>query len=592
MKTFFKLLFANFFGSLLAFGLLVIILVAIIASSISSVQESAEEIKDNSILQLTLSGEITDRENSSPLKNLNFQSSEMGSGLGLDMILANIKKAALDPKIKGIYLELTSLQAGIGTIDEIRQSLSAFKASKKFIISYADAYSQATYYLASVADKVYLNPQGAVLLKGLGAELMFYKGILEKIGVEFTVIRHGKFKSAVEPFISDKMSPENRLQTEKFVGSIWKSIVDSIAASRSLDPQKINDIADQLELTDATACVNKKIVDELKYKDQVYDELKKLSKLGKDDKTRFVSLKKYDKVPSTIKKEGSIDSKIAIIYASGEIVDGKGKDDQIGSETLSEAVRTARLDKKVKAIVLRINSPGGSALASEIIWREVSLAKKEKKVIVSMGDVAASGGYYIASPADVIVAEPTTITGSIGVFGLMPSAQKLLNEKLGITIDRVKTNKHSDMGTITRIPDKDEEVFIQSEIENVYKTFVGHVADGRKMTASQVDSIGQGRVWSGSNAQTIGLVDQFGGLNKAIAVAAKEAKLKQYKIMILPERKDNFLTGVLKMMDTETRIDLTRKSLGEAGRYIELIEKASTMKGVQARLPFVISANL
>lgn len=592
MKTFFKILFANFIGSLLAFGAVVVIVVAIVAVGISSSQESAEEILDNSTLQLTLSGEITDRESSSPFNVSSLQSPDLASGLGLDMILQNIKKAKDDPKIKGIYLELTDLQAGIGTTDEIRQALSAFKASKKFIISYADSYTQASYYLASVADKVYLNPQGAVVLKGIGAELMFYKGILEKLGVEFTVIRHGKFKSAVEPFISDRMSPENRLQTEKFIGSIWANIVDSIAASRSMDSKQINELADQLVLTDAHTCIDKKMVDALKYKDQVYDELRTLSKLAKDEKIRFVSLKKYDKVPNTKKKEVSIDQKIAVVFASGEIVDGKGKDDQIGSETLSEAIRTARLDKKVKAIVLRINSPGGSALASEIIWREVSLAKKDKKVIVSMGDVAASGGYYIASPADVIVAQPTTITGSIGVFGLMPSAQKLLNEKLGITIDRVKTNKHSDLGSITRIPDKDEELYIQSQIENVYQTFIGHVAEGRKMTKAQVDSIGQGRVWSGTHAKEIGLVDQFGGLAKAIAIAAKEAKLKEYKTIVLPERKENFIMGVLKMMDTETDISIAAKSLGEAARYLETIKNASTMKGVQARLPFVLSARL
>jgi len=416
MKEFFKFTLATVVGIIISSIFLFIFSAIIIGGIISSVgKEKMVELEENTILKISLSEEISERGSDNPMENINFQTLAVSNKLGLKDILDNIRKAKTDPNIKGIYLELTNIPCGISTLSEIREALLDFKKSKKFMICYSDSYTQKTYFLATVADKIYLNPEGEVSFLGLNAQVMFYKKMLEKIGVQPEVIRHGKFKSAIEPFILEKMSKENRDQMSTFVNAIWNEILKGISDQRKISIEELNKIADNADMTLADDAVKNKFVDSLKYKDQILAELKKLSGIGKKDDLKFIELSKYKKVASK-SDEGVIKDKIAIIYANGEIGMGEGDEKSIGSDGLSAAIRKARGDSAVKVIVLRVNSPGGSALASEIIWREVILAKKDKPVIVSMGDLAASGGYYIACAANKIVANPTTLTGSIGVF--------------------------------------------------------------------------------------------------------------------------------------------------------------------------------
>jgi protease-4 len=517
---------------------------------------------------------------------MSFGSFEPSTNLGLNDILKNIRKAKEDVNVKGIFLDIPNLDAGIATIEEIRGALLKFRESGKFIIAYSDMYTQGSYFLCSVANKVYLNPQGVVELKGLHSEVMFFKGALEKLGVEPEVIRHGKFKSAVEPFIMDKMSDENREQTLTYVGSMWNFILQGISEQRKISVDSLNLYADSMLVTNAKSCVDLKLVDGLKYYDEIIDELKLASGIDKKKDLEFVEMNSYNKVPGAFisGKKG----KIAVIYANGEIGMGKGDDESIGSEGLSETIRDARLDSTIKAVVLRVNSPGGSALASDVIWREVELTKKVKPVIVSMGDVAASGGYYIACPADVIVADHTTITGSIGVFGLLWNGQKFLNDKLGITIDEVNTNANSGIGSLVRKMRPQEKAVIQQSVEEIYDVFIGHVADGRKMEKANVDSIGQGRVWSGVNAKEIGLIDEFGGLEKAIEIAKEKAGIKNdIKIIEMPEKLP-FFEQFMKSMKENVQTSAIQKELGPAYKYYKTLKSLTGLSGIQTRMPYDI----
>ena len=436
-------------GFILTIIIVGFISVGILASVIAFAKKTDKsEILSNSVLQIKLNQQINDRADNSPFAT--FQNKKT---IGLNEILNSIKAAKTDNKIKGIYLDLSEVNAGIASVEEIRNTLLDFKNSKKFIISYSESYTQKAYYLASVADDIIINPEGLLEFKGVSANVMFFKGALQKLEIEPEVIRHGKFKSAVEPFILDKMSEANKEQTKEFIGSIWSSILKGVSESRKISVDNLNFIADSLKMANSESALKYKMVDHIMFKDEVFAKINELLKAKKDDKINFVSLGKYSKSPKVISFGSSSSAdKIAVIYASGDIVSGDGGDDAIGSENFSSAIRDARLDKKVKAIVLRINSPGGSALASEIIWREIVLAKKEKPVVVSMGNLAASGGYYIACPADKIIASPNTITGSIGVFGILFNTKKLMNNKLGITFDGVKTNAYlQPIQTIIRI---------------------------------------------------------------------------------------------------------------------------------------------
>jgi len=588
MRQFFKFLFASMLGFVLGSILLIFILVGIISAAVNSFDdEKVTDVKSNSMLFLDFQKPIVDRASKNPLENINFNTFESDPSVGLNTILENLRKAKEDKNIKGIYMELSTINSGIATVEEVRNALLDFKKSGKTIISYSEVYTQKSYYLASVADKIYMNPQGAMELKGLAAEIMFYKGLLDKIEVETQVIRHGRFKSAVEPFILDKMSNDNRLQTRGFMQSIWNFMLNNIASSRKLNFDELNTLTNNFSIREPEDAIKYKLIDKLVYKDEVLEELKKLTGVTeKEDNPQLISLSKYSKGPS-LEKKSLKDAQIAIIYASGEIESGEGASDKIGSETVSKAIREARLNDKIKAIVLRVNSPGGSALASEVIWREAELANKVKPVVVSMGDVAASGGYYISAASRKIFASPNTITGSIGVFGLIFNAQKMLNNKLGITIDTVKTNRLSDFGSMSRALTAEEKQIFQQGVEKVYDTFTKRVADGRKMKQSNVDSIGQGRVWSGVEAKNIGLIDEFGGLNDAIAAAAKMANLSKYRTIELPKQKDPF-TEILSELGNEAETKYINYKLGDEAKYFNKVQELLKMQGIQARLPYVI----
>ncbi|MBL4668107.1 MAG: signal peptide peptidase SppA, partial [Flavobacteriales bacterium] len=477
---------------------------------------------------------------------------------------------------------LTSINTGMASIEEIRIALNDFKKSKKWIISYSEIYTQRTYYLASVADKIYLNPAGIMELRGLGNQLMFFKNMLEKLDVDVQIIRHGKFKSAVEPYMLEKMSDANREQMQKILNTMWGSMLNDVSGSRNIKVDKINALADKLEIQDAKDALKHNFVDQLMYKDELLAELRKKLSIDKDADINYVGLGKYSK--SATKKSTS-ENKIAIIYASGSIVSGKSTKDNMGSETISKAIRAARLDDNVKAIVLRVNSPGGSALASDIMWREMVLAKEAKPVVVSMGDVAASGGYYIACAADKIVASEKTITGSIGVFGVIPNMQGFFNNKLGITFDGVKTNEHANIMSVFKPLTAEEKDIIQLGVEKIYDDFITKVAAGRGMTKNQIDSIGQGRVWVGLDALEIGLVDEIGGISRAIEIAQDLAKLENYELENYPKRK-NPVEEFIKELSGEIETKMIKNKLGENYKYYQKMESITKQTGVVARMPF------
>lgn len=581
MKSFFKIVFASVVGIFLSIFLLFIIF-AIIASA--SGGENEVFIKKNSVLHLKFDKEINDRASNNPFSSLNF--SDLSEPLTLSDITENIEKARVDENIAGIFLDLTSLQTGYAALEEIRNKLISFKKSGKFIYAYSEVYSQPSYYLASAADKVFLHPTGLAELKGLSSEIMFFKGTLEKLGLEPQVFRHGKFKSAVEPFIQDKLSDANREQIRTFLRSFWNHMLEGISKERKLSVNTLQEIADNLQVTNANEAKQKKLIDDLKYRDEVLEMLKTKTAAEAIDKIHFVSLDRYLDVKS--KKEKGTD-KIAVVYAEGDIVDGNGDDDEVGSVEFSKAIRKARLDEKVKAVVLRVNSPGGSALASETIWREVMLTKKTKPVIVSMGNLAASGGYYISCAADTIVAQPNTITGSIGVFGLFFNTKNLLG-KIGVSVDTVKTARYADIMSPLRAVAPAESLVIQREIESIYDNFITRVAEGRKMTKAQVDSIGQGRVWAGVDAKKLGLVDVLGGLDDAIAIAARKAKLDKFRITELPFR-ESTIDKIFKSLTGDTEDQVLEKALGESYRYYQQLEKLKRMNAWQTRLPYEIILN-
>ncbi|HQQ93543.1 MAG TPA: signal peptide peptidase SppA [Bacteroidia bacterium] len=589
MKQFFGAFFGSMVGIVLALILGIVIVVALVKSSFKNLDKDEEntQLKENSILRLVMDGPLTDREALNPFEGLgNLAPLGDEEGLGLNSLVKKIKDAESNKNIKGIYLSFREMEAGFAALEELRNALSDFRKSGKFVYSYAEYYTQKQYYLASVADKVFLNPQGFFEWKGLHMNLMFFKNTFEKLELDVQVFRHGKFKSAVEPFLFDKMSQANRLQSEVFLNSIWNNMLLNISKSRKIEVEELNTMANKLAVQFPHDALGK-FIDALAYEDEVLDELKKKTGLKPKDKPKFISISDYKiKNQSTVSKAG----KVAVIYAIGEIGGGDGDDEKIGSDRLAKAIREARTDSTVKAVVLRVNSPGGSALASEVIWREMSLCKKSKTTVVSMGNLAASGGYYISCAADHIFAQPNTITGSIGVFGLIPSFQRMLQGKFGITLDTVNTNAYSDMASGLRPLSETEYVYIQKTIENIYDAFTQRVAEGRRMSQAEVDSIGQGRVWSGMDALKIKLVDELGGLNDAIAYAARKAGLKDYKLRELP-RQVNPLDGILGKKETELENRILQKNLGSTYRYFKQVNSILDLKGYQARLPFELELN-
>ena len=584
MKQFFKFTLASILGVMVAGLLLLFITIGVITAMVSSSDEPTK-IEGSSVLILKFDHQIVDRAGKNPFEGLDFGMFQGAKTVGLNDILDCVRKAKTDPNIRGIYLNPMDISAGMASVEEIRMALQDFKTSGKFIYAYGDIFSQKAYYLVTVADSLILNPQGTVDFKGLGDERSFYKKGLEKLGVEMQIIRHGKFKSAVEPFLLDKMSDENRLQTETYMKAIWNEMLSDISASRKLSFDELNDIADMVAtFRRADFAKEKNLVDGLKYKDEVIDDLKKLTGTDENKDVRAVDIFKYIKVPESSEGKSFSRDKIAVIYATGEIDSGTSEDG-IRSEDLSRTIREARRDSSVKAIVLRINSPGGSAFGSEVIWREVKLAAATKPVVASMGDVAASGGYYIACAADTILADRTTITGSIGIFGMIPNVQKLMTDKLGITQDVVTTNEHSDMITITRPMTGFERDLMQEMVESGYDTFISRVAEGRKMDKTAVDEIGQGRVWAAPNAREIKLVDSYGGLTAAIELAKNMAKLTDYRILNLPKLKDP-IDELLKELSSSAKAGFVKDELGEGYKYYEQLRSLVGQKGIMARVPY------
>jgi len=580
MKSFFKNILSTIIGIVSSILLLVIILLVIIAIAST---DNEVKIKKNSILKIDLSNNtIVERSPTNPLEAFNF-TGEMTDNLELKIVLDNIEKAKNDDNIVGIYLNNTIINAGLSQTEEIRNKLLEFKKTGKRIISYSEVYSQLSYYLSSVSNSIYLNPEGIIDLKGLSASPMFYKGLLEKLDIDMQIIRHGKFKSAVEPFTLTKMSAENRDQLSLFLNSIADNLMDSIANQRGLALSDVQNHANQLSLENAKSCIELKYVDALIYQDQVNDSLLSLTK---SEKLNIISINKYSNVK--VNTNDISRNKIAIIYATGSINSGKGSETSIGSETTAKAIKDAREDKNVKGIVFRINSGGGSALASDVIWRETILTKEANiPFVVSMGDYAASGGYYIACAADSIVANPTTLTGSIGVFGMIPNLQNFYKNKLGITIDTANTNKYADMG-INRPLTNYEKRKIQKSIENVYETFITHVSEGRNISKSSVNEIGQGRIWTGYDAKKIGLIDTYGGIEKAVDIASTLANINDYRIISLPKKKDPFSEFATKLASGSNISNILLNKIGLSTELTKPIEKLLSRDKIQARLPFTI----
>jgi protease-4 len=587
MKEFFKMMFASMLGFFLACAIVSIIFIGIVASALSFAKKQVVTVPEKTVLQLTLDQPVNDRASDNPLTYLSFDKN-FSKPMGLTEILESLKKAKSDEKISGIFLNLDEVPASIATIEEIRNSLLDFKKSGKFIISYSEGYSQKAYYLASVSDKIYLNPAGSMQFKGLAGQVMFFKGLLEKLDVEPQIIRHGKFKSAVEPFILDKMSEPSKEQTRSFVTAIWTHMLEGISQTRKISTEELTAIADNHKIQTPEDAVNNKLIDKLMYKDQLIDELKTRTGAKEVKDINLMKLSKYMDAPEPEKKDGLAKDRIAVVYAQGNIISGEGDETSIGSERISKAIRKARTDDKIKAIVFRVNSPGGSALASDVIWREVELAQKVKPVVVSMGDLAASGGYYISCAATKIYASPNTLTGSIGVFGIVPNMQKFFNNNLGITFDEVKTNPYADYIPSVRPMTDAEKNFLTADIENIYSTFLKHVSEGRKMDVAAVDSIGQGRVWSGVDAKRIGLIDEFGGLQAAIDEAAKLAKIEKYRLVKLPEQKDT-MTQIMEALSGDQTSAMLKKQLGTVYPYLKYLQAMSHMEGVQALMPFEIN---
>jgi len=581
MKGFIKIVFGTLVGlvlfNVLAVFLTIGILVGIAASAGSGNEK--EEVKTNSILKVSLSGVMVERIADDPFAKFGNEP----SGISSFQLKNALEKAATDPKIQGIYLETGFLMASMASLEEVRNALIEFKKSKKFIVSYGEYYTEGAYYLASTADKIYLNPGGILELNGLNSSIPFFKGAMAKLEIKPEVFRVGTFKSAVEPFILDKMSDANRLQTTSFLNSIYGHMVAQMAESRNMSPEMMRKISDSCLVQNAKDGVRLNVIDGALYWDEVEAELMKKVKVSKVDDLEFIDFddfvgKEWEK------NESSSANKIAVIVAKGEI-DGSRSKDGIGSDDFNEQIRKARDDDKVKAVVIRINSPGGSALASDVMWREIQLLRKVKPVIASMGDVAASGGYYMAMGCDSIVAMPTTITGSIGVFGLLFNAQGFLNNKLGVTMDGVKTGVYSDLGNGTREMNDGERKIIQTNVDSIYEVFTRKAAQGRRLTQDSIKVIASGRVWSGIQAKQNGLVDKLGNLDDGIVMAANKAKLKKgdYGIVYMPKLK-TFIEQISESFETKVQVQWQKMILGEMYPLVQQANSLQKMEGIQAKL--------
>ncbi|MEY3416768.1 MAG: signal peptide peptidase SppA [Bacteroidota bacterium] len=579
MWQFIKYLFA----SLIALTIFVLGAILLMVG-IFSVSD-AKIIEANSVLKLNFDKPITEVSHANPLEELHLPMGDDKASIGLVDIKKAIVAAKTDAKIKGIYLNLSKVRAGFASLQEIRTALVDFKKSGKFIVAYGESFSEGAYYLASSAHQIYLAPEGLLEFNGIGTQLFYFKNLFEKLEIKPEVFKVGDYKSAVEPFLLDKMSDHNRNQLDTLLNGVYTSMLTDIAASRQISVGRLRLISDSMYVHNANDAVRFKLITHLGYYDQVESALRQ--KLGihlTTTKIKLVDLGDYVKsLPEVSQNE---DKKIAVIVATGEIHQGNSVVDEIGSADVCEQLRKARNNPKVKAIVLRINSPGGSALASDLMWREIVITRRVKPVIASMSDMAASGGYYMAMACNKIVAQPTTITGSIGVFGLIFNIKNTLSNKFGITVDGYQTGKFSDVGSVTREMTDYERKIIQSEVAFTYEEFLRKAAEGRKVNIEVIRKVAGGRVWTGTQAKAIGLVDELGGLQKAIDIAAASAKLgADYSVMYVPEHK-NWLEALFEDKSKDAQSKMIAAELGELYPYFKTLQKINTMKGVQARVPF------
>lgn len=598
MNKFFKIFWAALLAVIVSGILFVVIGSLVFAGMLASLGRSAVTVRPGSVLEITLDSPIYDSPDSSPFGLFDRRTLSLIPTQTLLRVTDAIDAAAGDERIAGIYINLSAgSYASLSQLEELRGAVERFKTSGKFVIAYDEVYSQGGYYLASVADRVFLNPQGLMDWRGMAMQVMFYKGLIDKLDLNVEVLRHGTFKSAVEPFMTDRMSPANRLQMTTLAESLWGTVLDAVSVSRGIPVDVLNAAAENLSVRTPEEAVEQGFVDSLLYEDEVSDLLYRMSArhpgadVPRDSLSgkvpEIVTLGQYASQIGPMSRKITR-NKVAVIYAEGDLISGDSYPGSFGSATVSDQIEKARLDDDVKAVVFRVNSPGGDALAAEVIWRKLELLRNEKPLIVSMGSYAASGGYYVSAPADVIMTDRTTLTGSIGVFGLMVDVSGTLKDKLGITVDAAKTNSSADMGPFRPLSGA-EKAFLMKQIESVYRTFVTRVADGRNMTYEQVDKIAEGRVWSGADAEQIGLVDGFGGLSDAIALAAERAGIsgdyRVYEITGMPSP----LAALLYSMSS-VRSSLARSELGDGFKYYDHVLRTLGGDKIQARLPYVVEA--
>ena len=566
---------------LFIFSVIVLIFIGAFVSVATS--EETVTVKENSILHIKLNKPIGERAFKDPFNEL---FTGYSSNIGLIELIESIEHASDDDKIKGIYLESGMPMGGFASLEAIRKALEDFKASGKFIASYAEIYTEGGYYIASTADDIYLNPRGYFELNGLSASVTFLKGMFDKLEIEPEIFRVGDFKSAVEPFLRKDMSDENREQLESLLNSIYGNYLDKVAQSRSMPVEKLTAISDSMTVQMPEDALKAELITGLKYFDEVLDDLRSKLELEEDKKINFIGFDKYHK---SISKKNTSKNRVAVIVASGEITGGKGDNSNIGSTSFAKEIRKARKDDKVKAVVIRVNSPGGSALASDVIWREVMLTKEVKPVIASMSDYAASGGYYIAMACDTIIAEPSTITGSIGIFLTMFNFENFLENKLGITTDVVKTGAYSDIYTFTRSLSEGERMIIQNNVNEGYEDFVTKAANNRDMTVEELKKVASGRVWSGQQAVENGLVDMLGGLDQAIEVAVDAAGIADdYRIRYYPRQK-TFFEQVMEEFSGDLESRLLKASTGDLYPFVKKVKSLENLKGPQARMMYEIT---
>lgn len=587
MKDFLKFTLATVTGIIVS-GVVLFFISILVFFGIASSSESETQVRKNSIMMLELNGALVERSQENPF---DFLLGEENTTYGLDDILSSIKKAKENEDIKGIYIQASWLGTGFASLEEIRNALKDFKESGKFIVAYGDNYSQGLYYLASVADKVLLNPQGMVEWKGLASTPMFLKDLLAKIGVEMQVFKVGTYKSAVEPFIATEMSPANREQVNVYLSSIWGQLTSDVAASRKMSADSLNAVADRmLAFYPAEKSVQYGLVDTLMYKNDVRNYLKTMVGVDKDDRMPVLGLKDMVNVKKNVPKDKS-GNVIAVYYAYGEIDGGSSSatsEEGINSKKVIRDLRKLQEDEDVKAVVLRVNSPGGSAYGSEQIWYAISELKKEKPVIVSMGDYAASGGYYISCNADTIVADPTTLTGSIGIFGMFPNA-KGLADKIGVSFDVVKTNPYADFGMLARPMNDGEKGLVQMYVNRGYDLFLTRCSDGRGISKEELDKIAQGRVWTGSTAKELGLVDELGGLDKALEIAVAKAKVDAYTVMNYPKKESFFESLMNTNPGNYIKARMLKGTMGEIYQQFGALENFDKADRIQARIPFELN---